>query len=315
MAKPTPVQVAKDTMTTTIISAAGKLNAQQFNEYVRLVQDKATFIRDVRMQIMKSHTAKIESLEFGGRITRKATEGVAIADEERGQLAASKVELIATKIQAEVGYTYELAQDSLLQDRNAFNAMVRDRLGERFALDWDDLVVNGDTANTGDPLLKSFDGVIKHCETNVIDMTLNEQTVTDDVFYAGYIALPSRYRRDKPSLRFYCNSDVITAYNKYLAGRETSLGDIRTVDGTDRTTWNGIELFEVSCFPDGYYLLTSKNNVVVGIYEIIETYSDEQPSAGVTLFGQRVRTDVKYVEEAATVLYKGLSPASGVVTV
>jgi hypothetical protein len=315
MGKPSAVDVAKAGMTTSTIASAGKLNSQQFDNYVALARDASAFVSDVRMQVMESHTAKLESLEFGGRITIMATEGQAVAEEDRGTLVASKVELIAKEIQCEISYTYQLAMDSILRDRARFNADVSGKMALRFALDWDDLLVNADTANTGDSLLKTLNGIVKQTQTNVLDYTLNEQTVTDNAFYAMWLALSPKYRRNKADMRIYCNDDVISAFNKYIASRPTSLGDIRMVNGSQETLWNGVLLKEISCFPSGCALLTSRQNVVVGIYNQIMTYSDEQPSAGVYLVGQRLRTDVKYVEEEGSVLFKGLSPAAGVTTV
>ncbi|MFH0825760.1 MAG: phage major capsid protein, partial [Pseudomonadota bacterium] len=298
--------IAKAAMTTATVAAAGRLNDQQFAEFIRLVQEEPTLLGDVRIQPMASHTAKLESLEFGGRITFKPTEGVAASPEQRGSLNASKVELHAVEIQCEVSLTHSLREENLMRDN--LDDYVRDRMVQRFALDLQDLMVLGDLQST-DPFLATLDGLLEQAVTHVIDHTSSPIAVTDDAFYDGFVRLPARFRRDKRNLRIYCNSDVIAAFNKYLAGRETSIGDIRMVDGTEKTFWNGIELYEVTSVPPSKYLLTNRKNIVLGVFREVYPYTEEQPSARQTLYGLTMRVDVKYAEETAVVKCQGLNPS------
>lgn len=312
MARPSNREIAKTAMTTSTIASAGKLNDQQFQEFIRLVQEQPSLLADVRIQAMLSHTAKLESFEFGGRITFKPTEGTAATAEQRGSLTPSKVELSAKEIQCEISLTQSLLEDNLM-GVNLEN-YARDRMVERFTLDLQDLVVLGDEESEDD-FLATYDGLLVQAETNTIDYTSDPQPVTDEVFYASYIALPARYRRDKANLRIYCHDDAVAAFNKYLSGRETSVGDIRMVDGVEKTFWSGIELYPVSSMPSSKYLLTNRKNIVVGIYRNIYPYTDQLPSARSVLMGLTMRTDVKYAEEEAVVKVEGINPSLNITTV
>lgn len=306
MARPSQVEIAKAGMTSTTVASAASLNPQQFDYFWQLVTEVPTLVSDVQTQIMDALKCYVESMEFGAPITFRATEGAEPTSDETSAMTPSRVELDAQEIQCETSLTDRLRKSIIIRQR--VDDYVRTKMAARHALDLEHLIVNGSTALSSDKLLKTFNGILVQSSTNAIDYTDDPQQVTDDVFYRAWLALPAKYRMDKSNLRFYCNSDVTAAYNKYLSARETSVGDIRIIDGTQQTFWNGVLLKEVSCFPEGTTLLCNRNNIVIGRLMDATAYTWEAPRAATTYYGIRYYGDVKYVEEEGSVKTEGLDP-------
>jgi len=314
MARPDNVTVAKTAMSSTDLATAGALNDQQFNEFFDLVRDQPTLLSDIDFQPMTALKAKLESYEFGGSITFKGREGVAATTEQRGALVASKVELDAQLLQCEISVTEKQRLAILIRDN--LDNYARTKMAMQFALDQETAVVTA-VSGVGYLLTDAFDGLIEQVPSgNVIDMTSNTQKVTDDAFFQAFLTIEAKYRRDKANMRIYCASDVLAAYNKYITTRQTGLGDIRIVDGTQKSYWNGILMWELPSMPDGSFLMTNRHNCVWGVVNNdVIPYMDTEPSAGIWLYGLRMYGDVKYREAEAAAYYKGLDALLSITTV
>ena len=312
MGAPSFEEFVKADMSTATLVTGGALNPEQLDYFVQLIQDQPTFLKDIQIYRMNSYETKLEHLEFTGPITQSAEELTEFTSDQNGAMTGTRTTLEAKKLRAQVKISDEMRMDNLL--RNNLDNYVLQKLAHRFSLDLQNLCINGNTSLTEDPLLKRFNGVLKQANQLGIDMTGNPQTVTDDPFFNGFMVLPQRFRPFKPDLRFYCNSDVETAYNKWLSGRPTALGDIKITNGTQVTFWNGTQLFVVSDMPQGEYLLTSKNNIVMGVYQEIIPYKWVYPPGGYTLYGLWVRCDIKINDVSGAVRYQGLNPAANLTT-
>jgi hypothetical protein len=300
-------------MTTASLAQGARLNDQQFDTLVELIQEQPTMLKDVVIQPLDNHTGKVESLEYPDRVAFKATEGVAPTADQRKALTGSKVELITQEIQAETYVTLDTAETSLLRKAgaNALYAYATRKLAEKFALNIQELIVLGDTLSADD-YLTTINGILKQAVTNVVDFSSENNgagaNINDRVFYAGLMALPKRFRSNKPNLRYYCNDNLITSFNANRAGRTDSLGVTVSVDGTDITKYQGIRFYDVSHFPDDTYILTSRRNITVGIARDVTSYMYPDPSARSTIFGMTMRVDVKYGEEVGVAKVIGLNP-------
>lgn len=314
MAAPHPTQMVKTFNTsTTTFATAGKFGPEQFRKFFELVQDEETLMKDLEIQPMGASVSKLESLEFGGRITVSAEEGVATDPTLYGLLTASKKELEAKKIRTVVPLTYEFIEDCLLKG-NSVEDYVGMKMAKQFAMDLQALGWLGDT-DSEDDLLKRLNGFRKQMTSNEIDYTSDPQPVNEDRFYECYLALAPKYRRDKANLRFYCNDDIIAAFNHQISKRLTALGDVRMVNGTQQTYWNGIRLYPVSDVVDGEMTLCSRLNLKPGVYRDIRTFRHDSPLDEIVYFGMTMRLDFKVFEVAGCVPMKGMSPALGITTV
>ena len=301
------VQLAKadpDFMTSAVLESGGKLNPQQFDYYIELIKDQPTMLRDITIQPMNSHTLNLDNLDFMGRVTKKAVEGIAFTDAQMAKLTADQNQLIARKMRAEFPITGEMRKMNLMRDGVDDYAM--GRLLVQNALDQQDLMVLGDT-NSADELLMLYNGLIKKATTHVIDLSSTPVQVTDDAFYESFLTLNKKYRQDKANLRFYCSSNIQAGFNKWISSRQTIRGDIQLIDGTQYTYYDGMMVYPVSSMPDDTMILTNKKNIVLGILQDIETYKWMYPRGDITYYGLYIWSDVGFIEEPGVVVYKGLN--------
>jgi hypothetical protein len=296
-------------MVTGDLSTAGLLNPEQFKTFISLMVDQPTLLNDISIQTMKSHTTKLESLEYTGRVAFKATEGIAPTTDQVSKLAASKVELKANEIQAQTEVSFSFDEDNLAGV--SVSDWIMQKLAARFALDVQELAVMADPLSGDDYLTTLTDGgLLKQAHTNTIDYSSSPKAVSDDVFNAALMAMPTRYRNDIAGLRILCHPNTEVAYNKWVSDRNNpgTVGDVRLIDGVQTTSYAGIKLFPVVAMPEDKIVLTHRNNIVLGIYRDITTYKLVWAPARMTYYGLTMRVDVKYREELGAVKVIGLNP-------
>jgi HK97 family phage major capsid protein len=299
--------VTKGDMTTANFALGGELNDQQFDDFFELVKDQPTLVQDITIQPMDSHTAKLESFGFGGRITHKAIEGTAPTSDKRAEMTGSKVELKAEEIQVEARVSLTMAENSLKKDPDAFYDYVVARMAEQFALDVEYLIINGDK-DSSDDYLSTIDGLLVQSVSHVVPYAV-PTTIDDDVLYAGILAYPAKYRADKANIRYYCNSDAEEAYKKFISTNLNSVGAVRMVEGTDITYYSGKRFYVVSSMPTDTVLLTNRKNIVLGVFRDVTPYRYPDYSARQMVFGLTMRLDTKYGEEDGVVKITGLNPS------
>lgn len=303
------VAIAKAAQDTGTISAGRGLKVAQVTEFYELAKNEPTLVRDLTPQYMTAPTEPVASLEFTGRITRSAEEATAFTSSERGRMTASGKDLVAKKIRCEVEITDEFRKDNIMG--MSVDNYLRGKMAAQFALDWQDLLVLGDTESS-DALLSRFDGIIKQIEdvgTGVFDLSSADMSVTDDLLWYLWTKLANKYRRDKKSLRIYANDNMISAYKQWFGKRETSAGDNVVINGEEMTRFNGVRFYDVCSMPDGYLLLTSYKNIRPGLWLDVTPYYWEYPPGGYALVGLDLRGDVKIIEDDLAVLAKGLNIA------
>ena len=315
MSAPSLVQIAKAGMTAgTTLATAGLFGPEQFKKFFELVQLEPTLMRDLEIQPMGASVSKMESLEFGGPITISVDEEEEVLATDYGEMTAAHKDLEAKKIKATASLTWEFKED-LLKTGQSPEAYVSAKMAKRFALDMQYLGWLGDTTLTGNKLLKRLDGFFKQMTSNGIDYTSDAQPVNEDRFYEAYLSLPERYRQDKSNLRFYCNDDIITAYNHQISKRETTLGDIRMINGAQYTFWNGVMLYPVSDCTAGTMALTSRKNLKPGVYRDVTSYQWEDYDRERTKYAISARIDFKVYETAGCVPMIGMNPLLNITTV
>jgi hypothetical protein len=189
------------------------------------------------------------------------------------------------------------------------NNYIRAKMAARFALDFQDMIVLGNTGSA-DAGIKAFNGIIKQIETiatGVYDLSSSSLSISDEVLWYMWYRLATKYRNDKGNLRIYCNDNGISNYKQWFGKRETSMGDATVINGQEVVRFNGIRFYDVTSMPDGYLLLTNHNNIKPGVWLNVQPYVFEFPPAGYTLYGLNMRADVKIIEDDCAVLLEGLN--------
>lgn len=286
-----------------LLSSGGLLQPAQSAKFIRILIDESRIMKMATVTPMRSPKQLIEKIKFGSRILRPGQEATALAEADRGKPNLGKVELDAKLFKAEVRLDNEVLEDSI--ERGELRQTIMQLMGERIAVDMDELLVRGDTAS-GDAYLATMDGMLKSATSNLVN-------AGGDSLHKGILrdmlkVMPSPFLRNKASMRYLTSVDAELDYRDSIADRATAAGD-DALKNAAPVGYSGIPLVDVPLFPENLgggsnetnVLLTDPKNVNVGIWRQISVETDKDISAGVLIIVATLRFDFKYIEETAVV--------------
>lgn len=263
-----------------LTSNGGVLNPVQNDTFIRLLIDQPTLLNDVRSVPMNAPEMKINKIGFGSRILKVAPQGTMpyAADDgtndryllaaDRSKVTTSQINLTTKEIMAEVRIPYEVLEDNI--ERGGMADTVLALIAERAALDLEELLILGDTAS-GDAYLALMNGILKRITTNVVDA--QNTAISPQVFNNLKKALPTKYRRNLRSMRFYSSMDRESDYRLTVAGRETGLGDgLLTNDNPIPVL--GVPLRSAALMPNANLVFTDPQNLIFGIQRNVRIEQD-----------------------------------------
>lgn len=292
------------------LAPGGLLQPAQADKFIQLAIDESVVMGMMTRVNMKAPKELREKIRYGSRALRKGTEAVALPEAQRSRPDTSKVELDAQLVKGETRLSFEALEDSI--EEGTFQDTVQQTLAARIALDLEDLAMNGDTAVV-DPenLLDLLDGFRKQAATNI--SIAGGATLTRPVLKDALKAMPSEFRRDKKSMRFFTADEAVIDYGESLADRATNLGDNQVVEA-QVVPFNGIPLVDVPVFPSDLgggtdetdMLLTDPGNMMFGVWRDIRLDTDRDIKAGVWIIVVTARVDFKFVHEPAVVKTTGI---------
>lgn len=252
----------------------GYLNPEQSDRFLRTIEEQPTLINLVRSVRMNSPQMEINKVGFGSRILRAAVENTALSQGDRSKPDFSQVPLSTKEVIAEVRIPYGVLEDNI--ERGNFEQTLLTLIGERAALDLEELLIQGDVALVGtDAYLGLHNGVLKQVTSNIVDADGPPQLlIRSAVFSAALKALAPKYRRNKNSLKFFVTPDIDQDYREVVSARQTALGDavVQGVNGNMRV--HGVEIVPVSLMPDETVLLANPQNVIFGIQRQVRVESE-----------------------------------------
>lgn len=327
------LEKAAGTLTSADLSAnGGLLSPQQAAQFIRVAIDSTVLAREGRIETSDSTKFEVPRLAFTGRILRRGVEaervGTTAAYGDKEKPVTGLVTLSTNLFKGEVPVSDEFFEDNIERARAANTLM--EMIAQRVGADIEEIGIKSDTARDpggADPndaetnLFDLTDGIIKQAQTDapasqVVDMSaVTEYT---ELFAKMIEALPSRYRRDYNSLRFYVPVKHSDGYVAELAARGTSLGDASTVD-RQNLRFRGIPVVEVPVMTgtsqvngsnvnyDTFAILANPRNLIWGFHRRVRVERFRDPREGVTSFLPTVRFDVKWADPNALVLATGIS--------
>ena len=273
----------------------GLLNPEQSARFLDYMFDATVIGKVARTVRMRADTTEIDRIGVGTKLMRLAAEA-----EDTGINSAvqfSKISLTTKKLRLD----WELSTESL--EDNIEGADLEDHIARLMATqagnDLEDVVLNGNTALTGDALYKSFDGVVKLAKTNGRVVAGAGAGISRDIFNKALKAMPRKYKQRRPDLRFLSGSNLIQDYlystsqniqnvnpqdiaSSIIRGNEGALGGPA---GYVAPFAFGIPIVEVPLLKEtqvGSYAtptgehgdvhLTFPNNVVIGIKRDVTVY-------------------------------------------
>ena len=183
----------------------GLLNPEQSARFLDYMFDATVIGKVARTVRMKSDTAEIDRMSVGEKLMKLASEADNTA--VNSGVTFSKISLTTKKLRMD----WELSTESL--EDNIEGADLEDHIARLMATqagnDIEDVLLNGDTALTGDALYKSFDGVVKKAKASGRVVDAAGANVSREVFNKALKAMPRKYKQRRGDLRFLAGSNLI----------------------------------------------------------------------------------------------------------
>ena len=311
----------------------GLLNPEQSARFLDYMFDATVIGKVARTVRMKADTTEIDRIGVGEKLMKLATEG----DDTSSNAAVtfSKISLTTKKLRLD----WELSTESL--EDNIEGADLEDHIARMLATqagnDIEDVILNGNTALTSDPLYKAFNGVVKKSKQygHVVDAA--GAAVSRAVFNSALKALPRKYKQRRTDLRFLAGSNLIQdfLYANSIGTNQTIpqdiassiiRGDVQPLSGPAGYVAPyafGIPIVEVPLLPEtqtgdysaatgshGDIHLTFPNNVVIGIKRDVTVYRFFWPRKDSIEYTMYTRVGVQIEQADAWVVVKNVKVAS-----
>lgn len=260
----------------------GLLNPEQNDTFIRNLIDQPTMLRAVRTVPMNTPEMKVNKIGFGSRILHPAPGGASpyaaddgtndryLAAAKRAAPGTSQVTLATKEVMAEVRIPYEVLEDNI--ERGGMADTVLALIAERAALDLEELIIKGDTAlSATDPYLALMNGVLKRVTSNVVDAA--NTTISPTIFNNLKKAVPTRFRRNLGSMRFFSSMDRESDYRLVVSNRGTDLGDAILTSNAPLPVL-GVPLIGAALMPNANLLLTDPQNIIFGVQRNVRIEQD-----------------------------------------
>jgi hypothetical protein len=311
----------------------GLLNPEQSARFLDYMFDATVIGKVARTVRMKSDTAEIDRMSVGEKLMKLASEADNTA--VNSGVTFSKISLTTKKLRMD----WELSTESL--EDNIEGADLEDHIARLMATqagnDIEDVLLNGDTALTGDALYKSFDGVVKKAKASGRVVDAAGAGVSREVFNKALKAMPRKYKQRRGDLRFLAGSNLIQdfLYANSIGTNQTIPQDIASSvirggvaplggpAGYVAPFAFGIPIVEVPLLSEtqtgthsgaagshGDIHLTFPNNVVIGIKRDVTVYRFFQPRKDTIEYTMYTRVGVQIEQADAWVVIKNVKVAS-----
>jgi hypothetical protein len=311
----------------------GLLNPEQSARFLDYMFDATVIGKVARTVRMKSDTTEIDRIGVGEKLMKLATEGN--NDGTNAAVTFSKISLTTKKLRLD----WELSTESL--EDNIEGPDLEDHIARMMATqagnDIEDVILNGDTSETGDPLYKAFDGVVKKSKASAHVVDAAGAAVSRAVFNSALKALPRKYKQRRTDLRFLSGSNLIQDYlystsqniqnvNPQDIASGIIRGDVAPVSGPAGYVAPyafGIPIVEVPLLPEtqtgtysaasgshGDIHLTFPNNVVIGVKRDVTVYRFFWPRKDSIEYTMYTRVGVQIEQADAWVVVKNVKVAS-----
>jgi hypothetical protein len=314
------------------LSGGGLLNAEQSDTFIRKLIDQPTMLNQdfVRFVPMRSPQKKIEKIGLGKRILRAAAENTALAtaavdnttfvaaDEAtaRAKPQFSTVTLNVKEVIAELRIPYGVMEDNIERAEAATNGApnsapggihqtLLELIGERAAIDLEELALTGDTAST-DTYLGLVDGWLKNAAANANTVDVANATVSKAMFKAGLKAMPTKYRSRPSDLVNILHWNQELEYRDTLADRVGALGDGMTTGAMPATAYS-VPVKGNATMPLDKGLLSNPKNFIFGIHRDVSLEYDKDITTREYIVVLTARVDFKIEETEAVVYYKNIN--------
>jgi hypothetical protein len=291
----------------------GLLNPEQTDSFIRTLMESPTLINASRVVTMNGPQKKINKIGFGSRILRKATSATALPDNQRVKPDLGQIQLETKEVIAELNIPYDVFEDNIEggniavpmgSSAGGLHDTIITLIGQRAALDIEELAILGDTANVGDDYLALVDGFLKLATAHVYNA--NGATISKDTFKGCIKLMPPKYLRVRGENSFFVSTNNETEYRDTIANRVTGLGDAALVTANSLAAF-GSPIQAAPLMPEANGIYTNPNNLIFGIQRKVNIEYDKDIRARKFIIVLTARLDFQIEEIDAVVKINGLS--------
>lgn len=303
--------IKKADMALADLATAGRLNPEQTDRFIRTVMDQPTLLQSCRTVAMNGPEQKINKIGFGSRILRPGVSSTALAAADRVKPDLGQVVINTKEVIAEVHIPYDVIEDNIERGNIAAGAeqgaggihqTIVDMIGERAALDLEELGIRGDTASA-DAYLSLADGWLKKASANVVNVGGG---FTKNAIKAAVKATPDKYLRNRAAMLHFVSVDNETEMRDQYAVRETALGDAN-IQGNLPLYVFGSQVKGVPMMPSANGLFTNPLNLIFGIQRNIQIEYDKDIRARTFIIVLTARVGFELEEVNALTKYTGIT--------
>lgn len=310
--------LAKATITTPDVGS-GLLDPERGRAFIRTLKEKGTLSAQMRQEIRTASSGEIDKLSTGRRIIRAATENA--DDGYRAGATFAQVAYSTRKVRLPWEVTEDVFHENL--EGPGFEATLTSEMTDQFALDLEDLEINGDTAagaGADQAFLQINDGLLKIVATaavsgrNIDGSAVNGGAIHKAHFFDALYGMPNKYR-SSGRLRWIMSPARHIAWWEHLSDRSTAAGDaLLEARGGAANGPLGIPVLEVPAWPDSeIWLADPRNFVRVISWQVRRRKVTGQTDAELAAKDKRfyvffIKTDVIVEETDAVVRVHTLDP-------
>lgn len=248
-------QRSLEKVTTGDFSGGGILNRQQFNEFFREVQDQTELMGRVRVEPVDHPKGQIDKIGVGERLLRSATEA------QSGTLQApttASIDYDTEKVELPWEVSMETVEDTIEGEGTADTLV--DLFARQFAVDTEDLGINGDAA-LADAFLGIQDGWLAVATARgAPTYDHGSSAVNKSLFKEVAAQLSEKYKRTQ-NLAFIMSQAQLDEFKDYLTDRSTGAGDAMLLTGDEPTPY-GYSVITPPSWPDNQVMFTDPQNLI-----------------------------------------------------
>jgi hypothetical protein len=307
----------KAAITTAEIAAAGKLNDEQSNKFIDFVVDVTGLQGRVRVVRFRADKLNIDKIGVGRRVAvpKKEAKDPAV----RRGIQTSKVTLQPEEIMVPWELSDEFLQENIEGDQ--VEDTIMRLMATQFSNDLEELYLQGDkngharfeselvdggsaTEAVVDTYLQLQDGWLKLAGSSHIVDNANVN-IQHKVFSDMLVEMPSKFKRNKRNLKFFCSDTLEQLFRNTLASRATGLGDTAATSQNNLMPF-GIELVPLALLPqtplvtehvtlNGTTAVSLKNKKIVSASEIVVLQSmNDNPKSPITPYVKDTDYTINY---------------------
>lgn len=286
------------------ITPNGVLVPEQAEKFWEVVTKRSKLLRQCTIVTMSNPTYEQSKVDPNGEILHPAAEATALAPSDRWAPAFSKVVLSPKEYIGHCQATYSAIEDNVQRDN--FVPFLVDLMGRGVRGDIEKAVIQGDTAGSGSPFMRSIDGIIKQITTNT--PTASGARLSKTHLTSMLRALPEEYMQDDSNWGIFTNKNAAVDQWAEFSDRETAGGDEARQRGREQYFF-GMKVDWLPFIPRNYgggsnetvALLMDPTNVLVGYRRDVSIEYVRDIKRRVFDIVVTVRFDAKLLHEPATV--------------